>query len=168
MAKKSASRVQLEVKYRELRKKLVGQIEKVSKSAYAKDIEKAKAYIEPRIPAVSKIKTKRNLEMAIRETEAALKNKTFVISERKRMRKEATQRLNEVFGTDYFKNYRQASKFYDFMEKIREHSQDIIYDSDKAADIFLEHSTESAEKIIKRYEEYESEFRKRSPKRVSF
>lgn len=168
MAKKSASRVQLEVKYRELRKKLVRQIEKVSKSAYAKDIEKAKAYIEPRIPAASKIKTKRNLEMAIRETEAALKNKTFVISERKRMRKKAVERLNETFGTDYFKNYRQASKFYDFMEKIREHSQDIIYDSDKAADIFLEHSTESAEKIIERYREYESEFRKRSPKRVSF
>lgn len=168
MAKKSASRIQLEVKYRELRKKLVGQIEKVSKSVYAKDIEKAKAYIEPRIPAVSKIKTKRNLEMAIRETEAALKNKTFVISERKRMRKKAVERLNETFGTDYFKNYRQASKFYDFMEKIREHSQDIIYDSDKAADIFLEHSTESAEKIIERYREYESEFRKRSPKRVSF
>lgn len=168
MAKKSASRVQLEVKYRELRKKLMGQIEKVSKSAYSKDVEKAKAYIEPRIPSVSKIKTKRNLEMAIREAEAALKNKTFVISERKRARKKAVKMLNETFGTDYFKNYRQASKFYDFMEKVREHSQDIIYDSDKAADIFLEHSTESAEKIIERYREYESEFRKRSPKRVSF
>lgn len=168
MAKKSASRVQLEVKYRELRKKLVGQIEKVSKSAYAKDIEKAKAYIEPRIPSVSKIGSKRNLEMAIREAEAALKNKTFVISERKRMRKKAVERLNETFGTDYFKNYRQASKFYDFMEKVREHSQDIIYDSDKAVDIFIEHSTESAEKITKRYREYESEFHKRSPKRVSF
>lgn len=168
MAMRSASRVQLEVKYRELRKKLVGQIEKVSKSAYAKDIEKAKAYIEPRIPTVSKIKTKRNLEMAIREAEAALKNKTFVISERKRARKKAVELLNETFGTDYFKNYRQASKFYDFMEKVREHSQDIIYDSDKAADIFLEHSSESAEKIIERYREYESEFRRRSPKRVSF
>lgn len=168
MAKKSASRVQLEVKYREIRKKLVGQIKKVSKSAYAKDVEKAKAYIEPRIPTVSKIKTKRNLEMAIREAEAALKNKTFVISERKRMRKKAIERLNETFGTDYFKNYRQASKFYDFMEKVREHSQDIIYDSDKAAEIFLEHSSESTEKIIERYREYESEFCKRSPKRVSF
>lgn len=168
MAKKSASRVQLEVKYRELRKKLVGQIEKISKSAYAKDVEKAKAYIEPRIPAVSKIKTKRNLEMAIREAEAALKNKTFVIAERKRMRKKAVEILNETFGTDYFKNYRQASKFYDFMEKVREHSQDIIYDSDKAADIFIEHSTESPEKIIERYREFESEFRTRSPKRVSF
>lgn len=168
MAKKSASRIQLEVKYRELRKKLVGQIEKVSKSSYAKDIEKAKAYIEPRIPAVSKIKTKRNLEMAIREAEAALKNKTFVIAERKRMRKKAVEILNETFGTDYFKNYRQASKFYDFMEKVREHSQDIIYDSDKAADIFIEHSTESPEKIIERYREFESEFRTRSPKRVSF
>lgn len=168
MAKKSASRIQLEVKYRELRKKLVGQIEKVSKSAYAKDVEKAKAYIEPRIPTVSKIKTKRNLEMAIREAEAALKNKTFVINERKRARKKAVEMLNETFGTDYFKNYRQASKFYEFMEKVREHSQDIIYDSDKAADIFLEHSSESAEKIIERYREYESEFRKRSPKRVSF
>ena len=168
MAKKSASRTQLEVKYRELRKKLVGQIEKVSKSAYAKDIEKAKAYIEPRIPSVSKIGSKRNLEMAIREVEAALKNKTFVIAERKRMRKKAVKMLNETFVTDYFKNYRQASKFYEFMEKVREHSQDIIYDSDKAADIFLEHSTESAEKIIERYREYESEFRKRSPKRVSF
>lgn len=168
MAKKSASRTQLEVKYRELRKKLVGQIEKVSKSAYAKDIEKAKAYIEPRIPTVSKIKTKRNLEMAIREAEAALKNKTFVIAERKRMRKKAVELLNETFGTDYFKNYRQASKFYEFMEKVREHSQDIIYDSDKAVDIFLEHSDEKPEKIIERYREFESEFRKRSPKRVSF
>lgn len=168
MAKKSASRVQLEVKYRELRKKLTEQIKKVSKSAYAKDVEKAKAYIEPRIPTVSKIKTKRNLEMAIREVEAALNNKTFVIAERKRARKKAVEMLNETFGTDYFKNYQQASKFYDFMEKVREHSQDIIYDSDKAADIFLEHSTESAEKIIERYREYESEFRKRSPKRVSF
>ena len=109
MAKKSASRVQLEVKYRELRKKLMGQIEKVSKSAYSKDVEKAKAYIEPRIPTVSKIKTKRNLEMAIRETEAALKNKTFVIAERKRARKKAVEMLNETFGTDYFKNYKQAS-----------------------------------------------------------
>lgn len=168
MAKKSASRVQLEVKYRELRKKLVGQIEKVSKSAYAKDVEKAKAYIEPRIPTVSKIKTKRNLEMAIRETEAALKNKTFVIAERKRMRKKDIERLNETFGTDYFKNHRQASKLYDFMEKVREHSQDIIYDSDKAVDIFLEHSDEKTEKIIERYREFESEFHKRSPKRVSF
>lgn len=168
MAKKSASRVQLEVKYRELRKKLVGQIEKISKSAYAKDVEKAKAYIEPRIPAVSKIKTKRNLEMAIREAEAALKNKTFVIAERKRMRKKAVELLNETFGTDYFKNYQQASKFYEFMEKVREHSQDIIYDSDKAVDIFLEHSDEKPEKIIERYREFESEFRKRSPKRVSF
>lgn len=168
MAKKSASRVQLEVKYRELRKKLVGQIEKVSKSAYAKDIEKAKAYIEPRIPSVSKIKTKRNLEMAIREAEAALKNKTFVIAERKRARKKAVEMLNETFGTDYFNNYRQASKFYKFMEKVREHSQDIIYDSDKAVDIFLEHSDEQPEKIIERYREFESEFRKRSPKRVSF
>lgn len=168
MAKKSASRVQLEVKYRELRKKLVGQIEKVSKSAYAKDVEKAKAYIEPRIPSVSKIKTKRNLKMAIREAEAALKNKTFVIAERKRMRKKAVELLNETFGTDYFKNYRQASKFYEFMEKVREHSQDIIYDSDKAADIFLEHSNEKPEKIIERYREFEAEFRKRSPKRVSF
>lgn len=168
MAKKSASRVQLEVKYRELRKKLVGQIEKVSKSAYAKDVEKAKAYIEPRIPSVSKIKTKRNLEMAIREAEAALKNKTFVIAERKRARKKAVEMLNETFGTDYFNNYRQASKFYKFMEKVREHSQDIIYDSDKAVDIFLEHSDEKPEKIIERYREFESEFRKRSPKRVSF
>lgn len=168
MAKKSASRVQLEVKYRELRKKLVGQIEKVSKSAYAKDVEKAKAYIEPRIPTVSKIKTKRNLEMAIREAEAALKNKTFVIAERKRTRKKAVEMLNETFGTEYFKNYRQASKFYEFMEKVREHSQDIIYDSDKAVDIFLEHSDEKPEKIIERYREFESEFRTRSPKRVSF
>lgn len=168
MAKKSASRVQLEVKYRELRKKLVSQIEKVSKSAYAKDVEKAKAYIEPRIPTVSKIKTKRNLEMAIREAEAALKNKTFVIAERKRMRKKAVELLNETFGTDYFNNYRQALKFYEFMEKVREHSQDIIYDSDKAVDIFLEHSDEKPEKIIERYREFESEFRKRSPKRVSF
>lgn len=168
MAKKSASRIQLEVKYRELRKKLIGQIEKVSKSAYAKDVEKAKAYIEPRIPTVSKIKTKRDLEMAIREAEAALKNKTFVISERKRMRKKAVERLNETFGTDYFKNYRQATKFYEFMEKVKEHSQDIIYDSDKAVDIFLEHSDEQPEKIIERYREFESEFRKRSPKRVSF
>lgn len=168
MAKKSASRVQLEVKYRELRKKLVGQIEKVSKSAYAKDVEKAKAYIEPRIPSVSKIGTKRNLEMAIREAEAALKNKTFVISERKHMRKKAVERLNETFGTDYFKNYRQASKFYEFMELVRTHSEDIIYDSDKAADIYLEHSNESVQKIMGRYIEYESEFRKRSPKRVSF
>lgn len=168
MAKKSASRVQLEVKYRELRKKLVGQIEKISKSAYAKDVEKAKAYIEPRIPTVSKIKTKRNLEMSIREAEAALKNKTFVIAERKRMRKKAVELLNETFGTNYFKNYRQASKFYEFMEKVREHSQDIIYDSDKAVDIFLEHSDEKPEKIIERYREFESEFRKRSPKRVSF
>lgn len=168
MAKKSASRVQLEVKYRELRKKLVGQIEKVSKSSYAKDVEKAKAYIEPRIPTVSKIKTKRNLEMAIREAEAALKNKTFVIAERKRARKKAVEMLNETFGTDYFKNYHQASKFYEFMEKVREHSQDIIYDSDKAVDIFLEHSDEKPEKIIERYREFESEFRKRSPKRVSF
>lgn len=168
MAKKSASRVQLEVKYRELRKKLVGQIEKVSKSAYAKDVEKAKSYIEPRIPTVSKIKTKRNLEMAIREAEAALKNKTFVIAERKRMRKKAVEMLNETFGTDYFKNYRQTSKFYEFMEKVREHSQDIIYDSDKAVDIFLEHSDEKPEKIIERYREFESEFRKKSPKRVSF
>ena len=168
MAKKSTSRVQLEVKYRELRKKLVGQIEKVSKSAYAKDVEKAKAYIEPRIPSVSKISSKRNLEMAIREAEAALKNKTFVIAERKRMRKKAVELLNETFGTDYFKNYRQASKFYEFMEKVREHSQDIIYDSDKAVDIFLEHSNEKPEKIIERYREFESEFRKRSPKRVSF
>lgn len=168
MAKKSASRVQLEVKYRELRKKLVGQIEKISKSAYAKDVEKAKAYIEPRIPSVSKIKTKRNLEMAIREAEAALKNKTFVIAERKRMRKKAVELLNETFGTDYFKNYKQASKFYEFMEKVREHSQDIIYDSDKAVDIFLEHSDEKPEKIIERYREFEAEFHKRSPKRVSF
>ena len=168
MAKKSASRTQLEVKYRELRKKLVGQIEKVSKSAYAKDIEKAKAYIEPRIPSVSKIGSKRNLEMAIREVEAALKNKTFVIAERKRMRKKAVELLNETFGTNDFKNYRQVSKFYEFMEKVREHSQDIIYDSDKAVDIFLDHSDEKPEKIIKRYREFESEFRKRSPKRVSF
>jgi acetyl-CoA carboxylase alpha subunit len=168
MAKKSASRVQLEVKYRELRKKLVGQIEKISKSAYAKDVEKAKKYIEPRIPSVSKIGSKRNLEMAIREAEAALKNKTFVIAERKRARKKAVEMLNETFGTDYFKNYRQASKFYEFMEKVREHSQDIIYDSDKAVDIFLEHSDEKPEKIIERYREFESEFRTRSPKRVSF
>lgn len=168
MARKSASRVQLEVKYRELRKKLVGQIEKISKSAYAKDVEKARAYIEPRIPSVSKIGTKRNLEMAIREAEAALKNKTFVISERKRMRKKAVERLNETFGTDYFKNYRQASKFYEFMELVRTHSEDIIYDSDKAADIYLERSDESVQKIMERYREYESEFSKRSPKRVSF
>lgn len=168
MAKKSASRIQLEVKYRELRKKLIGQIAKVSKSAYAKDVEAARAYIEPRIPVVSKIKSKRNLEMAIREVEAALKNKTFIIAERKRARKKAVERLNETFGTNYFKNYRQASKFYEFMEKVREHSQDIIYDSDKAVDIFLEHSDEKPEKIIERYRDFESEFRKRSPKRVSF
>lgn len=168
MAKKSASRILLEVKYRELRNKLVGQIKRVSKSAYAKDIEKAKEYIEPRIPSVSKIGSKRNLEMAIREAEAALKNKTFVIAERKRMRKKAVEMLNETFGTDYFKNYRQASKFYEFMEKVREHSQDIIYDSDKAVDIFLEHSNEKPEKIIERYREFESEFRTRNPKRVSF
>lgn len=168
MAKKSVSRIQLEVKYRELRKKLVGQIERVSKSAYAKDAEKAKAYIEPRIPSVSKIGSKRNLEMAIREAESALKNKTFVIAERKRMRKKSVELLNETFGTDYFKNYRQASKFYEFMGKVREHSQDIIYDSDKAVDIFLEHSDEKPEKIIERYREFESEFHKRSPKRVSF
>lgn len=168
MAKKSASRILLEVKYRELRNKLVGQIKRVSKSAYAKDIEKAKEYIEPRIPSVSKIGSKRNLEMAIREAETALKNKTFVIAERKRMRKKAVEMLNETFGTDYFKNYRQASKFYEFMEKVREHSQDIIYDSDKAVDIFLEHSNEKPEKIIERYREFESEFRTRSHKRVSF
>lgn len=168
MAKKSATRIQLEVKYRELRKKLVGQINKISKSAYSKDVEKAKAYIEPRIPSVSKIGSKRNLEMAIREVETALKNKTFVISERRRMRKKAVERLNETFGTDYFKDYRQASKFYEVMEKVREHSQDIIYDSDKAVDIFLEHSNEKPEKIIERYREFESEFRTRSPKRVSF
>lgn len=168
MARKSASRIQLEVKYRELRNKLVKQIKTVSKSAYAKDVEKAKAYIEPRIPSVSKIGSKRNLEMAIREVEATLKNKTFVIAERKRMRKKAVELLNETFGTDYFKNYRQASKFYNFMEKVREHSQDIIYDSDKAVDIFLEHSDEKPENIIERYREFEKEFRTKSPKRVSF
>lgn len=168
MAKKSVSRVQLEVKYRELRKKLIGQIERVSKSAYSKDVEKAKAYIEPRIPSVSKIKTKRNLEMAIREAESALKNKTFVIAERKRARKKAVELLNESFGTDYFKNYRQASKFYEFMDRVREHSQDIIYDSDKAVDIFLEHSDEKPEKIIERYREFESEFRSRGVKKTRF
>lgn len=168
MAKKSASRIQLEVKYRELRKKLTGQIAKVSKSVYAKDVEAARAYIEPRIPVVSKIKSKRNLEMAIREVEAALKNKTFVIAERKRQRKTAVERLNITFGTNQFKNWRQASKFYDFMNLVRTHSEDIIYDSDKAADIYLEHTNEPSQKILERYREYESEFRKRSPKRVRF
>lgn len=168
MAKKSASRVQLEVKYKGLREKLTKQISTISKSAYAKDIEKAKAYIEPRIPSASNIKTKRNLEMAIREAEAALKNKTFVIAERRRVRKKTVELFNETFGTDYFKNYRQVTKFNEFAEKIRTHSEDVIYDSDKAVDIFLEHPSESLKTLMKRYGEYEREFRERSHKRVSF
>lgn len=168
MARKSASRVQLEVKYRGLREKLTKQISTISKSAYAKDVEKAKAYIEPRIPSVSSIKSKRNLEMAIKEAEAALKNKTFVIAERRRVRKKTVELFNETFGTDYFKNYRQVTKFNEFAEKIRTHSEDVIYDSDKAVDIFLEHPSESLKTLMKRYREYEREFRERSSKKVSF
>lgn len=168
MAKKSASRVQLEVKYKGLREKLTKQISTISKSAYAKDVEKAKAYIEPRIPSVSKIRSKRDLEMAIKESEAALKNKTFVIAERRRVRKKTVELFNETFDTDYFKNYRQVTKFNEFAEKIRTHSEDVIYDSDKAVDIFLEHPSESLKTLMKRYREYEREFRERSPKRVSF
>lgn len=168
MAKKSASRVQLEVRYKGLREKLTKQIETISKSAYAKDVKKAKAYIEPRIPSVSKIKTKRNLEMAIREVEAALKNKTFVIAERRRVRKKTVELFNETFNTDYFKNYRQVTKFNDFAEKIRTHSEDIIYDSDKAVDIFLEHPTENLKELMKRYREYEREFRSKSSPKTRF
>ena len=106
--------------------------------------------------------------MAIREAEAALKNKTFVIAERRRVRKKTVELFNETFNTDYFKNYRQVTKFNDFAEKIRTHSEDIIYDSDKAVDIFLEHPTENLKELMKRYREYEREFRSKSSPKTRF
>lgn len=168
MAKKSASRIQLEVKYRELRKKLTAQITKIEKSPYAKDVESAIKYIEPRIPVVSKIKTKRNLEFAIKEAEAALKNKTFVGAERRRLRKEAVSNLNSQFSTDIFKTWRDAKKFYEFMELVRTHSADVIYDSYKAVDIFIDYSSEPSKLILQRYKEYTDVFSKRSRKKTSF
>lgn len=169
MARKSQSRIVLEVKYKKLREKLQKQIKSIKKSAYAKDVEASLKYYEPRVPAVSKLRTKRDLEKAVKEVEFALEHKVFVQAERKRQRQKALERLRKDFDSDsdVFKTWRDARKFYDFMNAVREHSQDIIFDSYKATEIFVEHNELSSKEILKKYVEYSKEFERqqRSGKR---
>ena len=169
MAKKSQSRIVIEVKYRKLREKLQKQIKRIEKSAYAKDVETSLKYYEPRIPVVSKLRTKRDLEKALKEVEFALEHKVFVQAERKRQRQKVLERLRNDFDRDgeVFRTWRDARKFYDFMNAVREHSQDIIFDSYKATEIFVEHNDLSSKEILKKYVEYSKEFerQKRSGKR---
>lgn len=153
MARKSESRIILETRYKKSREKLLKQIASIKKSPYKKDVESAIAYIEPRIPAVSNIKTKRDLEFALREVESALKQKRFVGAERKRIRARRTEYLKSTFELP-IKNYRDVKKFEKFLNDVRNFSLETIYDSERAITIFEKYPTLSNKELIKKYDEY--------------
>lgn len=163
MAKKSESRIILETRYKKSREKLLKQITAIKKSPYKKDVENAIAYIEPRIPAVSNIKTKRDLEFALREVESALKQKRFVGAERKRIRSKRVEYLKNTLELP-IKNYRDVKKFEKFLEDVRNFSLETIYDSERAITIFEKYPTLSNKELIKKYDEYRHVINKR-PKR---
>ena len=161
MAKKSKARIILETRYKKSREKLIKQISTIKKSPYKKDVESAIAYIEPRIPAVSKIKTKRDLEFALREVESALKQKRFVGVERKRIREKRKQYLKNTLDLP-IKNYRDVKKFDKFLEDIRNFSIETIYDSERAISIFEKYPSLSNKELLKKYDEYRRVHDKRS------
>lgn len=163
MARKSESRIILETRYKKSREKLLKQITAIKKSPYKKDVESAIAYIEPRIPAVSNIKTKRDLEFALREVESALKQKRFVGAERKRIRSKRVEYLKNTLELP-IKNYRDVKKFEKFLEDVRNFSLETIYDSERAITIFEKYPTLSNKELIKKYDEYRHIINKR-PKR---
>ena len=163
MAKKSESRIILETRYKKSREKLLKQITAIKKSPYKKDVESAIAYIEPRIPAVSNIKTKRDLEFALREVESALKQKRFVGAERKRIRTRRVEYLKSTFEFP-IKNYRDVKKFEKFLNDVRNFSLETIYDSERAITIFEKYPTLSNKELIQKYDEYRRNINKR-PKR---
>lgn len=160
MAKKSKSRIILETRYKKSREKLLKQITAIKKSPYKKDVENAIAYIEPRIPAVSNIKTKRDLEFALREVESALKQKRFVGAERKRIRAKRVEYLKSTLELP-IKNYRDVKKFEKFLEDVRNFSLETIYDSERAITIFEKYPTLSNKELIKKYDEYRHVINKR-------
>lgn len=153
MARKSEERLILETRYKKSREKLIKQISTIKKSPYKKDVESAIAYIEPRIPAVSKIKTKRDLEFALREVESALKQKRFVGAERKRIRAKRVEYLKNTIGLP-IKNYRNVKKFDKFLQDVRNFSLETIYDSERAISIFEKYPTLSNKELLKKYDEY--------------
>lgn len=160
MAKKSESRIILETRYKKSREKLLKQITAIKKSPYKKDVESAIAYIEPRIPAVSNIKTKRDLEFAMREVESALKQKRFVGTERKRIRARRVEYLKSTLELP-IKNYRDVKKFEKFLEDVKNFSLETIYDSERAIIIFEKYPTLSNKELIKKYDEYRHVINKR-------
>lgn len=160
---KSESRIILETRYKKSREKLLKQITAIEKSPYKNDVKSAIAYIEPRIPAVSNIKTKRDLEFALREVESALKQKRFVGAERKRIRAKRTEYLKNTLQLP-IKNYRDVKKFEIFLNDVRNFSLETIYDSERAITIFEKYPTLSNKELIKKYDEYRRVNNKR-PKR---
>lgn len=163
LAKKSESRIILETRYKKSREKLLKQITAIKKSPYKKDMESAIAYIEPRIPAVSNIRSKRDLEFALREVESALKQKRFVGAERKRIREKRKQYLQDTLNLP-IKNYRDVRKFDNFLEDVRNFSIETIYDSERAISIFEKYPSLSNKELLKKYDEYRR-FNDKRPKR---
>lgn len=163
LARKSESRIILETRYKKSREKLLKQITAIKKSPYKKDVESAIAYIEPRIPAVSNIRTKRDLEFALREVESALKQKRFVGAERKRIRSKRTEYLKNTLELP-IRNYRDVKKFDKFLNDVKDFSLETIYDSERAITIFEKYPTLSNKELIKKYDEYRRVINKR-PKR---
>ena len=153
MAKKSEASIILETRYKKSREKLLKQISTIKKSPYKKDVENAIAYIEPRIPAVSKIKAKRDLEFALREVESALKQKRFVGAERKRIRARRAEYLKDTLELP-IKNYRDVKKFDKFMQDVRNFSLETIYDSERAISIFEKYPKLTNKELVKKYDEY--------------
>lgn len=153
LAKKSETRIILETRYRKSREKLLKQISTIKKSPYKKDVESAIAYIEPRIPAVSKIKTKRDLEFAMREVDSALNQKRFVGAERRRIRTRRAEYLKNKLELP-IKNYRDVKKFDKFMEDVRNFSLETIYDSERAITIFEKYPKLTNKELVKKYDEY--------------
>lgn len=153
LAKKSESRIILETRYKKSREKLLNQITAIKKSPYKKDVESAIAYIEPRIPAVSNIKSKRDLEFALREVESALKQKRFVGAERKRIRARQVEHFKKTLGLP-IKNYRDVKKINNFLNDVKNFSLETIYDSERAISIFEKYPSLSNKELLKKYDEY--------------
>ena len=159
------SRVVLETRYKYARKKLMEQIEKVKASAYEKDVQRTITYYVDRVPTISKLKTKRDLAFAIAEAEYALEHKTFSISRLRTKRKSELSSLQERFGSDKFKSYKDVRKFYSFMENVRNRSEGIKYDSGQIAEFFEQNSDLTGQELLDKYDEYSARVQKRRGKR---
>lgn len=154
---------QKQASYSNLRKKVLAKIKKLEKSPYGRDIQSTINYFKERLKPVSRLKDSRDLNYAIKEAEKA-NQVNWTQAERRRKRKERVKRLQQELGEDNVKNIKDVRAFDDFIEDVRNFSIGIIYDSERAIQIYRDNPELNKKELLEKYAEYEKDFFSRRSK----